>query len=65
MNIEAGNAIVASISRSGIGSRAKILVHEEGYTVKLFNFGNGVDSGPIYLSIDISGLVKLVSWDTL
>ena len=65
MSIKAGNTVEASISRSGIGSRANIREHQEGNTVEASIFRSGIDSRPIYVSINISGLVKLVGWDTL
>ena len=34
VSIKAGNTVEASISRSGIGSRANIREHQEGNTVK-------------------------------
>ena len=65
MSIKAGNTVEASISRSGIGSRANIREHQESNTVEASIFRSGIDSRPIYVSINISGLVKLVGWDTL
>ena len=60
-----GNTLEASISWSGIGSRANIREHQEGNTVEASIFRSGIESRPIYVSITISGLVKLVGWDTL
>ena len=65
MSIKAGNTVKASISWSGIGSRANIREQQEGNTVEASIFRSGIDSRPIYVSINISGLVKLVGWDTL
>ena len=65
MSIKADNTVEASVSQSGIGSRANIREHQEGNTVEASIFRSGIDSRPIYVSINISGLVKLVSWDTL
>ena len=65
MNIKAGNTIEASISQSRIGSRANVHEHQEGNTVEASILQSGIDSRPIYVSINISGLVKLVGWDTL
>ena len=50
---------------SGIGSRANIREHQEGDTVEASDFGSGIDRRVIYVRINISGLVKLVSWDIL
>ena len=65
MSIKAGNTVEASISRSRIGSRANIHEHQEGNTVEASIFRSGIDSRPIYVRINILGLVKLVGWDTL
>ena len=65
MSIKAGNVIEVSVSRSGIGSRANIREQQEGNTVEASIFRTGIDSRLIYVSINISGLVKLVGWDTL
>ena len=65
MSIKAGNTVKASISRSGIGSMANIREHEEGNTIEASIVQSGIDSRAIYVSINISGLVKLVGWDTL
>ena len=50
VSIMAGNNIVASISRSGIG-RADIREHQEGYAFGASIFRSGIDSMPIYMSI--------------
>ena len=65
MSIKAGNSVEVSSSRSGIGSRANICHHQEDNTMEASIIRSGIDSGPICMSINISGLVKLVSLDTL
>ena len=60
-----GNTIEASISQSGIGSRTNIRKQQEDNTIEASIFRSGIDSRPIYVSINISGLVKLVGSDTL
>ena len=89
MSIKAGNTVEASISQSGIGSRANICEHQEGNTIATSSyqhgigsranirklqehntievsiFGSGIDSRPIYVRIYITGLEKLVAWDSL
>ena len=65
MSIKAGNTVEACISRSGIGSRANMCEYQEGNTVEASIFRSGIDSRPIYVSINISGLVKLIGWDIL
>ena len=65
MSIKAGNNVEVSFSWSGIGSMANIREHEEGNTIEASIVQSGIDSRPIYVSINISGLVKLVGWDTL
>ena len=65
MSIKAGNIVEASMSRSGIGSRANIHEHQDGNTIKASIFRSGIDSRPIYVRINISRLVKLVIWDTV
>ena len=65
MSIKASNRIEVSIFQSSIGSRTNIRKHQEGNTVVASIFQSGIDSRPIYVSIDISGLVKLVGWNTL
>ena len=65
MSIDTGNTVEVSISHSGIGSRADICEHQEGNAVVASIFRSGIDRRPIYVSINISGLVKLISWYTL
>ena len=65
VSITAGNTVEASISWSGIGSRANIYEYPDGNTVEASIFRSGIDSRPIYVTINISGLVKLVGWDIL
>ena len=65
MRIKADNTIEVSISWSGIDSRANIREHQEDNTVEVSIFRSGIDSRPIYVSINILGLMKLVGWDTI
>ena len=41
------------------------MIIKAGNSVEASIFRSGIDSRPIYMSINISGLVKLVGWDTL
>ena len=62
---EEDNTIESSICQSGLRSRANIHEQQEDNTVEASIFRSGIDSRPIYLSINISGLVKLVGCNTL
>ena len=55
MSIKAGNTVEASISQSGIGSRANILEQQEGNTVEASIFRSGMDKRLIYVSITYQG----------
>ena len=61
VSIKAGKTVAESISRSGIGGRANIHGHQEGNTFETSIFRSVKDSRSIYVSINILGLVKLVS----
>ena len=65
MSIKAGNTVEVSICWSGIVSRANVREHQEGNTAEASIFRIGIDSRPIYIYINISELVELVSWNTL
>ena len=63
--MKAGNTVEVPITWSRIGSRATMREHQEVDTIEVSIFRSAIDSRPMYVTINLSGLVKLVGWDTL